>query len=163
VSRVTREASVQQSVQDFIGDALRSRNYPVDTEIIMRDAFEQREFDDAPIDHDYVALGYNFDDGGQPIEAGSNLRQYRHTIEVFVVATSAARGSNLAYAIRDAMEGAVRIPLKDIAQATRPVIDVLIVDPVSTERQAIPDPAPWEQFVWLLRAPVIDEWDPTGA
>jgi hypothetical protein len=163
MTRVTREASVQQSVQDFIGDTLRAKGYPLDTEIVMRDAFEQSEFSDGTIDHEYVALGYNFDDGGRPIEAGSNLRQYRHTIEVFVIATTAARGSNLAYAIRDALEGAERIPLKDVSQAGHPVIDVVLVDPVSAERQAIPDPDPWEEFVWLLRVPIIDEYDPTGA
>lgn len=162
MTRVTREQSIEQSVQDFIADTLRARSYPIDTEIVMRDAFEQSEFSDAAIDHEYVALGYNFDDGGVPIEAGSNLRRYRHTIEVFVIATTAARGSNLAYAIRDSLEGAERIPLKDAAQSGRPQIDVLLVDPVSAERQAIPDPDPWEEFVWLLRVPVLDEYNPTA-
>jgi hypothetical protein len=161
VTRVTREQSIQQSVQDFIGDTLRARSYPIDTEIVMRDAFESNEFEDRAIDHEYIALGYNFDDGGVPIEAGSNLRQYRHTIEVFVIATTATRGTNLAYAIRDALEGAERIPLKDVSLPAKPTIDWLLVDPVSTERQAIPDPDPWEQFVWLLRAPVLDEYDPS--
>lgn len=162
MSRVTREQSIEQSVQDFIAAGLRAREYPLDTEILMKDAFEQREFgDDAVIDHEYVALGYNFDDGGTPFELGSNLRRYRHVIEVFVIGTTAERASNLAYAIRDILEGTTRIPLKDVSDPAQPVIDVLLIDPVSAERQAIPDPDPWEEFVWLLRAPVLDEYAPS--
>lgn len=159
MNRVVRETSVQQSVQDFIRDALTARGLPM-PQIDLRDSFEQREFD-GPLDKEYVAMGYHFDDGGAPLELGSNLRTYSHTIEIFVLGTSAPRASNLAYAIRDSMEGAERIPLKDAATAGRPVIDQLVVDPVSVERQPIPDPEPWEEFIWLLRAPVIDEYNPT--
>lgn len=159
MSRIVRETSVQQSVQDFIRDALTARGLPM-PQIELKDSFEQREFD-GTLDKEYVALGYHFDEGGAPAEIGSNLRQYQHTIEVFVLGTTAARASNLAYAIRDSMEGAERIPLKDAAQAGRPVIDQLLVDPVSVERQPIPDPEPWETYVWLIRAPIIDEYNPT--
>jgi hypothetical protein len=161
MSRVTREQSVEQSVQDFIAQGLADRNYPMDTQIEVKDAFEQREFD-GPVDKEYIALGYNFDDGGTPFEIGSNLRLYRHTIEVFVIATTADRGANLAYAIRDVLEGVARIPLNDVSVAGQPQVGVLLIDPVSVERQAIPDPEPWEEFVWLLRAPVLDEYDPSS-
>lgn len=161
VSRVTREVSVEQSVQGFIEDALTSRGFPM-AQIEMKDAFEQRDFGDEPIDREYVALGFNFDGGGVPVEIGSNRRLYRHTIEVFVIATTAARGANLAYTIRDALEEAARVPLRDVAQSGSPVVDVLLIDPVSVERQPIPDPDPWQEFVWLLRIPTLDEYDPTG-
>lgn len=161
MSRVTREQSIEQSVQDYIADGLRARNYPMDDNTIeMLDAFEQRDFADGEIDREYVALGYNFDDGGKLLELGSNLRQYRHVIEVFVIGTTADRASNLAYAIRDILEGTTRIALKDVSDPAQPIIDYLLIDPVSAERQAIPDPDPWEEFVWLLRAPVLDEYAP---
>lgn len=160
MSRVGRQKLIEQSLQDFVEDALAAQDFPM-PQIEMLDLFEQRDFGDSPIDKEYVALGYNFDEGGAPAELGTNLRRYRHIIEIFVIATAAARGQSLAYAIRDTLEGAERVPLKDVTQAAQPVIDVLLIDPVSAERQAIPDPEPWEEFVWLLRAPIIDEFDPS--
>lgn len=160
MTRVTREVSVEQSVQDFIAAALTARGYPM-PEIEMKDAFEQRDFEDGTVDHEYVSLGYNFDPGGSPVEVGTNRRLYAHTIEVFVVATTAPRGKSLAYAIRDALEEAGRVPLVDVESKQQ--VDVLLIDPVSVERQAIPDPSPWEEFVWLLRVPVLDEFDPADA
>lgn len=160
MSRVTREVSVEQSVQTFIEAALTARGFPMPS-IEMKDAFEQRDFDDAALDHEYVALGYNFDGGGSPVEIGSNRRLYSHTIEVFIVATTAPRGKALAYAIRDALEEAGRVSLVDVETGAE--VDVLLIDPVSVERQAIPDPDPWEEFVWLLRVPVLDEFDPADA
>lgn len=160
MSRVTRETSVEQSVQDFIGAALNARGFPM-PQIEMKDAFEQRDFVDGTVDKEYVALGYNFDGGGNPVEVGSNRRLYAHTIEVFVVATTAQRGKALAYTIRDALEETVRLPLVDVESHQQ--VDVVLIDPVSVERQAIPDPEPWEEFVWLLRVPVLDEYDPSAA
>lgn len=158
--RVTREISVTQSIQDFIRAALTARGFPM-AQVEMQEAFNVRQFE-GPVDKEYVALGFNFDVGGQPIEIGSNLRRYHHNIEVFVVATSAARGSSLAYAIRDDLEGAPSVPLKDLSQSGAPVIDYLHVDPVRVERQPIPDPEPWQEFIWLVVIPVIDDYDPTG-
>jgi hypothetical protein len=161
MSRITRQESVEQSVQDYVRDGLTTRGFPM-PQIELKDAFEQREFD-GPLDKEYVAMGFNFDDGGQVLELGSNLRQYSHTIEIFVMATTPDRGSGLGYAIREILEGADRLPLKDVSQSGQPVIDQLYIDPVSVERQPIPDPDPWEENVWLLRVPVIDEYDPSLA
>lgn len=160
-TRVAREQSIEQSLQDFITQALTDKGLPVGTQIEMRDAFEQREFD-GPLDADYIVLGFNFDGGGVPIEIGSNRRIYRHTIEVFVIATTAKRGANMAYLIRDSLEDKVRVPLLDVSQDGRPQIDVILIDPVAVERQPVPDPEPWQEFVWLLRIPVVDEYDPSG-
>jgi hypothetical protein len=159
MSRVAREQSVGQSVQDFIRQALTERGFPM-AEIEMKDAFANRDFGDDPVTKEYVALGFTFDDGGVQIELGSNLRRYNHQVEVFVIATSATKGEAIGYGIRDALESAERIPLKDVSQAGRPIIDVLMVEPVRVERAPVPDPAPWEEFVWVLRIPIIDEYDP---
>jgi hypothetical protein len=70
---------------------------------------------------------------------------------------SAAEGRNLANAVRDSME-AETVPLKDVSDPAAPVIDYLIVDPVRSQRQPVPEPKPWQEFLWIVAIPVIDEY-----
>lgn len=154
MSRITRQQSIGQSIQDFIRAALDDRQYPAD-QIEMHDAFEAGMFE-GPLDKEHIALGFSFDDGGRALEMGSTLREYTHRIEIFVIATTATRGENIAYAIREEMDKQGRVALKDLSQPGAPIIDWLLLDPVAIQRQPIPDPEPWEKFVWTLTCPVID-------
>jgi hypothetical protein len=108
-----------------------------------------------PLDKNYVAIGFNFDDGGELIEMGSDLIQRTYTIEVWAVGTEPVAGRNLANTIRDIAE-AENIPLRDYRQPGTPIIDYLQVDPVQVHRQPVQDPKPWQENLWIVHVPVVD-------
>jgi hypothetical protein len=157
VSRITREEMVEQSVSDWLREQMFTvREYPADR-VELIDAFSEERFG-GPLDHNYLALGFNFDDGGTPAELGSDLLRRRYTIEVWVIGTSAAEGRNLANAVRDSMESEGTVPLRDLTQPGRPIIDYLLVDPVRAAREPVPEPKPWQEFLWIVYVPVLDEY-----
>jgi hypothetical protein len=67
-----------------------------------------------PLEKNYLALGFNFDDGGQQAELGSDLVTRRYVIEVWVIGLSGAEGRNLANAVRDSRETDGLLPLRDV-------------------------------------------------
>lgn len=159
VSRITREDMVEQSVTDYLRVKLfDERGYPTDRVEIV-DAFQPSHFEaTVNLDRNYVALGFNFDNGGVPGEMGSDLIRRTYTIEVWVIAQTPQMGRNLANAIRDSLQSEATIPLRNISAAGAPEIDRLIVDPVRVERQPVPDPKPWQENIWIVYAPVVDEY-----
>lgn len=160
VSRITREEMVEESVEIFLRqEILVTRAYPA-SRVEFTDAFLERRLDAlTTLDRNYIATGFNFDDGGTAAELGSDLVRRTYTIEVFVVGLDVASGRNLANAIRDSVENASGLlPLRDIRQAGNPVIDYLLVDPVRLARQAIADPKPWQEALWVVHVPVVDEY-----
>jgi hypothetical protein len=157
MTRVTREDMVEQSVTDFLREQIFTvRGYPA-ARVELVDAFTENKFDTGPVTKNYLAIGFNFDDGGEAAELGSDLLRRTYTIEVWVIGMSAAEGRNLANAVRDSME-AETVPLKDVSDPAAPVIDYLIVDPVRSQRQPVPEPKPWQEFLWIVAIPVIDEY-----
>jgi hypothetical protein len=160
-TRVTREELVEQSVTDYLRDQIFTvRAYP-SARVALVEAFDEHELP-SPLDRNYLAIGFNFDDGGECAELGSDLLRRQYTIEVWVMGLSGAEGRNLANAVRDSMEFDAVVPLKDITAAGQPVIDYLMVDPVSVQRQPVPEPKPWQEFLWIVSIPVIDEYHARG-
>jgi hypothetical protein len=156
-SRITREELVEQSVTDWLREQMFTvRGYPA-ARVELKDAFVESDFE-GPLDKNYLAIGFNFDDGGRPLELGSDLLQRVYAIEVWVIATSAQEGRNLANAVRDSMESEGTVPLRDVTQPGRPIVDYLIVDPVRAQRQPVPQPKPWQEFLWIVTIPVLDEY-----
>jgi hypothetical protein len=156
-SRVTREEMVEQSVSDYLRDAIfNGRGYPA-SRVGLIEAFAESKLP-SPLDKNYLAIGFNFDDGGVPAELGSDLLRRQYVIEVWVIGLSAAEGRNLANAVRDSMEAEAIVPLKDIRDPATPIIDYLMVDPVSSHRQPVPEPKPWQEFLWIVTIPVLDEY-----
>jgi hypothetical protein len=129
VSRITREELVEQSVTDWLREQMFTvRGYPP-TRVELVDAFARRRFP-GPLDKNYLAIGFNFDDGGTPAELGSDLLRRQYTIEVWVIGTSAAGGPQPRQR-RPRLDG-VRgdRPAARRHRSRRPIIDYLIVDPV---------------------------------
>lgn len=156
--RVTREELVEQSVTDYLRDQMFNvRQYPA-SRVQLLDAFTENVFGAGPLNTNYLAIGFNFDDGGVQAELGSDLLRRTYTIEVWVIGQSAVEGRNLANAVRDSVESDGIIPLKDITDPAAPVIDALIVDPVRAQRQPVPEPKPWQEFLWIVTVPVLDEY-----
>lgn len=156
--RVTREELVEQSVTDFLREQLFTvRGYPP-ARVELLEAFVESKFGLEPLAKNYVAIGFSFDDGGVPAELGSDLLRRQYVIEVWVIGQSAAEGRNLANAVRDAIESEGVVPLKDVTAVGQPIIDYLIVDPVRAQRQPVPEPKPWQEFLWIVTVPVLDEY-----
>lgn len=158
-TRITREQRVQASLIAYLSDKLFTQlGYPTD-QVELVEAFEHSQFrGDEPLDKNYIALGFNFDDGGRPIELGSTLISRIYTMEVWVIATSPTIGLNLANAVRDQAEADMVIPLLDIAVAGAPVIDQLIVGNCRAQRQPVQNPPPWQENLWIVHIPLTDEF-----
>lgn len=152
---ITRETLITQSVQDYVREQLFvARGYPED-QVELLDAFPYDTFD-GPLDKNYVALGFNFDDQGTQAELGSDLKTRNYTLEFFVFAISQTWGSNLANALKFAADHDGIIPLLDYSSLAKPQIDAMIVKSTRTERQPIPDPKPHERYVWTTMVVVED-------
>lgn len=158
---LTREDFVTESVQAYLRNQLFNvHGYPED-QITIVESFDPKDFGSkpSPLDTNYVATGFNFDDDGRQAELGSNMKERLYTIEFFVVGKDETWGKALAQAIKFSLEGDFDlIPLLDITQETRPQIDTLVVIGVNAEKQPIPKPAPWQEHIWLTTLRVQDAY-----
>lgn len=156
---VTREQYVMQSVQDYLDKQLFDvRGYPRD-QVQIKDAFTGDPIE-TPLTKNWVAMGFNFDDGGKQAELGSTLIQRRYSIEFFVFALTWTWGNNLSDAIQKSLENDLAIPVVDIAQQGRPEMgEFLEVINVRNNREAIPDPPQWQKYTWTVLLKVDDWYD----
>lgn len=156
---LTREQYVTQSVEDYLRHQLFTvRGYP-ESQVAIKDSFVGEPIE-TPLTKNWVAAGYNFDDGGRQAEMGSTLVRRIYTIEFFSFGLTATWGENLASAIRSSLENDLAIPIVDIADSARPATgEVLEVMSVAANREIIKDPAEWEKHVWVVRLKVIDYYD----
>jgi hypothetical protein len=152
---ITREDLVSQSVMDHAVAGIAAQGYPP-TQVAFLESFP---YDVAgPLEKNLIAAGFDFDDGGEQAELGSALKRRLYTIEFFVFGMTATWARNLAHALKFVLEGDGRIALKDIGQPGAPIIDYLLVDAVSAQRQIITDPDPFEEFVYTTTLRVYDEY-----
>lgn len=157
---LTREDYVIQSVQDYLRTRLDARGYKENDQFKLLDAYTGGEIE-TPLNFNYIASGFNFDDGGRQAEMGSSLISRVYTIEFFIFGRTATWGRNLANAIKFSLEFDGIIPLLDITKA-RPhpeLGDVLVLESVSAERQIIPDPPDYQRYVWTVHLKVEDVYD----
>jgi hypothetical protein len=91
--RITREQMVMQSVTTYVRAALfDDRGYPED-QIDLLDAFPHEQIQAGqPSEKTAIAVGFNFDDQGTPLELGSSLKRRIYTIELFVFGVHARVG-----------------------------------------------------------------------
>lgn len=153
---ITREDLVSQSVMNFARTGMYARGYtPAVVEFIESFPYTR----EGPLTRNLIAAGFDFDDGGTQAELGSDLRIRLYTIEFFVFGLTNTYARNIANALKftlDADDG--RVPLIDIADPGLPIVDYLLVDSCSAERQVIPDPEPWQQFCFTTTLRVHDEY-----
>lgn len=160
---VTREQCVVQSSQDFIADGLVARGYGDDL-VHVRDAFPSVTERATELTQTNVALGFTFDDGGTRIELGSDLTLRTYTVEFWVFGLTPEEGENVSSVIRIIAESEGMIPLKDISDPTKPVVDQLLLAgnrPVVVSRQIAHDPANWDRFVWTTTVKLEDIYTPS--
>lgn len=154
---IQREDMVEQSVQDYLKQKLFvTQGYP-EGQIGILDAFTAEEFE-GDLDKNYIAVGFNFDDGGSDAEVGSTLTRKLVTIEFFILGRTSTWGRNLKNALVSSFEQDKVVPLLNIGDPAKPIIDRLPVLSVTGTREPIPDPAPWQRFVWTVLLRLEDEY-----
>lgn len=156
---LTREQYVKQSVDDYLRHQLFTvRGYPTD-QVEIKGSFQGDQVE-TPLTKNWVAAGFNFDDGGRQAELGSTLVKRVYTIELFCFGKNATWGENLANAIASSLETDLAIPVVDIAAEGRPPKgEFLEVLSVAAQREAIPDPPEWQRFTWTVKLRVEDYYD----
>jgi roadblock/LC7 domain-containing protein len=160
---VTREDLVEQSVTDFVRAGLEGSD--LSSKLTVREAFPDEKERATELTQTQVAIGFNFDDGGRLIELGSDLTERVYTITFWTFGTTKTMGRSTANFIRQLIEAAGLIPLKDVATAGQPVIDQLTLperQAATVTRQIAPNPRPWDLFVWTTVVKVIDQYSPSS-
>lgn len=163
-ARVTREQLVSWAAFAFIKAALQARGFP-DDQIEYKQSFQSNLLgDEDTADHVIIAAGFHADDGGHLLELGSTLRRKTYQLEYWVVAPTPGMGDAIKNAIAEACEAQDVIPLYDYSQGVHgpPVIGFLWMDenPARAERVAVPDPAPWQENLYLVNVRVTDDYYP---
>lgn len=159
---VTREQLIEQSIQKFVRDGLfDDHGYP-SSQVEIMEAFPKSRFE-GPLDKNYLAAGFGFDDQGQNVEMGSDLTRRVYTVEWFVFAKTATWGRNLAHAVKFVLEAGQTIPLLNVTEDGWPEIDRLVVLGCNAEEVPVPDPTPAEENLWRTVVRVEDVYFPQAA
>lgn len=158
---VTREDKIEQSVSDYVREELEALGYD-DTIVQIRQGFPTYEERATELEVSQLAVAFNFDDGGKLVEIGSDLTERIYTIEFWCFGADESVGRNVPNVVRTILESNYGlIPLKDVGVAGQPVIDQLMVEEASVNRQIADDPQPWDSFVWSTTARVSDTYYPS--
>jgi hypothetical protein len=160
---VPREVLVEQSVQDFVKAGFVARGIGP-TQVVVRDSFPTATERATPLTVTTVAIGINFDDGGKFIELGSDLTERVYTVECWTFGTGKNIAQTTGTLIRAMLEETFTVPLIDVTQVARPVIDQLALQDrrrVSVTRQLAREPLPWDRFVYSTVARLEDVYSPS--
>lgn len=163
MSGITREAMVRESAQEKVKSGLQLRGYTPD-KVLVRPAFPTQEERATPLEITTVATGFHFDDGGTFVELGSDLTRRVCTVEFWTFGTGPEFGENVSNTIRAVFEDDYLLPLLDIRDKAKPVIDVLeILQPrgVTVQRQIPNDPRPWDMNVYTTTVKIEDFYSPS--
>lgn len=150
---ISREQKITQSVQDHVREALDAKGYAGEYDFV--DSWE-----DVPRElvRPTIASGFDFDDEGEAAELGSDLVRRLYTVQFLVFGPTETWAKNLASVIKFAIDADGVVPLRDIEQDGAPVIDHLVVAGVSSEKQQVVNPEPWQAHIWSATARLEDEY-----
>lgn len=163
---VLRHELVEQSVLQTIAEGLPDYGYVLllpdnsnrsVANIHFREEFPTPEERTGELNITTLAFGFNVDDGGSPMELGSDLTEYVHMLIVWTFALDPAFGKRVAYAVQEiARRQQNTLPLYDFNQDGNPRIDTLIVDKTPVKHEVNSSPRPWDQYVWTTAIGVRD-------
>jgi hypothetical protein len=155
---ISREDMVEQSVTEWVRNAIFVvRGFPA-SDVELRESFPHELGEGSVLGKNLIAAGYDFDDGGEQAELGSDLMVRRYTIEFFVFGQTRTWAKNLANNIKFALDVDGTIPLLDISQVPPVEIDRLVVISPRTARQPVADPEPWQEFIWTTTVQIEDTY-----
>lgn len=147
---ISREQLVTDSVVAYAVAQLAVRGYTRDVDYVLSDRFPGVG---TTLTLPIVAVGFNFDDEGRAAEMGSDLRVRLYTIEFWVFGTTNTWASNLANHVKFDLERDGAVPLRD---ENGNAVDHLELDGVSSQREEVVDPEPWQEYVYTTVAKVED-------
>lgn len=151
---IDRETIIERSVELYLRHQLYDiRSYP-QNKVVMLDAYPDNQRMSKPLDANYVAVGYQADDGGRQAELGSSLKRRLYTMDFYVFGISRVWGKNLANVLRSCAEVDGVINLVD--PVTSAVLGYVGVEFASTQPALRPDPRPWEENCWITRVRLED-------
>jgi hypothetical protein len=165
VTTILREELVEFSLLQYIREGLPTYGIVLAPDegatVVLREAFPTPEERTEELEMTTVAFGFNIDDGGRPMELGSNLTEYTHTLEVWTFATEPRFGRHVAHAIKHIVRtDDASIPLLDYNQEEDPQIDVLLVKKAQVQHQANSSERPWDRYLWSTSVVVQDVFTP---
>lgn len=158
---ISREDLISQSVFDYAEAKMRARGYPADR-VEFTDSFPYDSRDQG-LTRTLVAAGFDFDDQGTPTGCGEAEITRLYTVQYIVFAPNDTEARNVANVVKFLVEAANLeggIPLVDVNDAAKAIIDRLEVEGVSADRQIIPDAEPWQENVWTTTAKIRDTYTP---
>lgn len=158
---ISREQLVEQSVKEYIREQLFEVRGIDESQVEILDSPVERKTGalPQPLEKNYAALGFHFDEGGVQAELGSDLKRRQYVIEFIVYGLSSTWAANLANIIRDSSEvDNGRIPLLDFSKSGHPILDYLVDASAISRRQVVDDPKPFEEYLWITLISVTDEY-----
>ena len=162
---IPRETKIEQSVSDHLRDHLVALGYTPDR-LAIREAFPGLAERSTPLAKNTLAIGFDFDDGGRPVELGSDLTQRIYTMEFWTFGVSIAHARTIAATVKSIFEINPVVPLKDVGVEGQPVIDqIVVLDDVKriiVQRQISTEPAAWDQFVYTTTVKFEDYYSPSA-
>jgi hypothetical protein len=168
---ILREELVEQSVMRAITTGLPDYNYTLlaldrsnfgAANVLVREEFPTPDERNGELDITTLAFGFNVDDGGRPMELGSNLTEYTHSLTTWVFGLDPQFARRLAFAVKHIMRrNSDVLPLYDFNQDGDPQIDALIVEKVQTKHEANNSPRPWDRYVFTVVTTIQDVFYPT--
>lgn len=169
--RILREELVELSVMRAVTAGLPDYGYVLlaldgsnfsSANVHFREAFPTPEERNGELKITTLAYGFNVDDGGKPMELGSNLTEYVHTLTVWTFALDPQFGKRLAATVKEiAWRNGGGLPLYDFGQVGDPQIDTMIVEKAQTKHEINNSPRPWDQYVWTTAINVADTYFPS--
>jgi hypothetical protein len=130
------------------------RNYPT-AKVEFLDSYPSPDRMTKALTKNYIAVGYQTDDGGKQAELGSSLKVRKYTIDFYVFGITRVWAKNLASVLRFSLEADQVIDLIDPNDGTT-VLGHVDVDFVSAQEAVTRTPRPWEENAWITRLRVID-------
>lgn len=155
---IPREQLIEQSVTDYVRTAIFDEYGYSEDKVELVESFDFSHVRET-LERNIIALGFSFDDGGTQAEIGSALTTRVHTIEFFAFGITNTWARNLANVVKHVVERDGRVPLRDYADPAKPIIDWLITYTARSARQPVPDPEPWQEYVWTTHVQVEDTYD----
>ncbi|GAC1522454.1 MAG: hypothetical protein NVS3B1_07840 [Marmoricola sp.] len=154
---IERRDKAEQSAQDYLRSFLFTTKGYSPGEVVLVDSFPYDQFK-SKLTTNYIASGFNFDDGGKVAELGSDFTRRIYTMEFFVFGKSNTWGRNLANTIEAAFEPNGTVPIKDIGNTGLPTGETMLVESSMAQKVVVRDPRPWEYFLHLARVKMLDEY-----
>lgn len=156
---LTREDVIENSVQHFAREWLFGAGGYSPERVELVESYPYKVEDEQELERNLVAAGFNFDEPGVPAEMGSSLTRRTYTVQFIVVGTTRAYGQNISSALKFAFEKLeAGVPLLDFTQPATPIVDFVDVISTSSNREVIPEPAPYEEYVFTTTVKLEDTY-----